>query len=296
MNPEFLNFRYTCKATLERPWDFDIVCKSAFTVIGLQKVDYCENLLKQVLLSESNSKLTFCFLRNSVATAHLKVAETMHVLGDTVVVNVRLENKSKRSLHSSRLVIRQRTRYKAKDFSGNDHYKDSMKEVTALSVPIKSSSGEDDWQEERIVIPSMTPLFKCKIIDIGYQLCYEIDQIISIAAPIVVVVLDRDMRVAEERPKKRIFTRPKLHDIERVSIMRNGAKGGGGFRSHIKLGQFRGKQLVYKPSVLGGNDITDSNECMHYGSSSFTPVYPCIEDIKSPENGTPTAAIVEQSS
>jgi hypothetical protein len=36
---DFGYVRYTCKATLERPWDFDILCKRAFTVIGIEDVN-----------------------------------------------------------------------------------------------------------------------------------------------------------------------------------------------------------------------------------------------------------------
>ncbi|KIH45791.1 arrestin domain protein, partial [Ancylostoma duodenale] len=36
---EFGHIRYTCRAICERPWDFDIVTRKAFTVIGIEDIN-----------------------------------------------------------------------------------------------------------------------------------------------------------------------------------------------------------------------------------------------------------------
>jgi hypothetical protein len=36
---EFGFIRYTCRAILERPWDFDVICCRAFTVVGIEDIN-----------------------------------------------------------------------------------------------------------------------------------------------------------------------------------------------------------------------------------------------------------------
>ena len=53
--------RYTCKAICERPWDFDIITRSAFTVIGIEDV----NEDTEVRIGEE-----FCIVRSKPRIRH----------------------------------------------------------------------------------------------------------------------------------------------------------------------------------------------------------------------------------
>ncbi|MFH4974770.1 hypothetical protein AB6A40_001479 [Gnathostoma spinigerum] len=300
---EFGHIRYTCRATCERPWDFDIVSKKAFTVIGIEDINENPALLEPTSASECNSSLRFCFRKQGSISAELSLDRAGFTPGENLYVNAKVQNDSQRVIKGMFLRMKQHVNYRAKTFAGSEHVK------TANKVIVKKERGEVAahcsylWNNEKIEVPSVPPkLSRCKIIEVTYSIELEVLGVLTVAIPIS------------------ICTIPRLSDF----IMK--AKNGNGSSSsgvvfvqdgdsvvHVTVTDERGQTIetseddnltpeteaiisrrkrvrmpssiltelypslpspYYKESHFGQSDISEDKENFQFGEKLFAPKYP----------------------
>ncbi|KAI1728827.1 arrestin domain-containing protein 17 [Ditylenchus destructor] len=163
---EFGFVRYTCRAICERPWDFDIVSRRAFTVIGIEDINEDPQALEPSSASNSMQHHQLCCIRQGEVSVEIKLERAGYTPGEQILLSGKIANCSRRLIKSACLRLRQHVTYRAKTFSGVDHTKQISREVAKLEKREIQPGTEQYWTQEKIVIPSVTPrLSKCKIIE-----------------------------------------------------------------------------------------------------------------------------------
>ncbi|VDN60865.1 unnamed protein product [Dracunculus medinensis] len=159
---EFGFIRYTCKATCERPWDFDIVCKKAFSVLQPAKI------------SECNSFARFCCRNQGSILAEMHLERTGFTPGESFCLNIAVRNDSYKTLKACIKFV-QTVNYKAKTFAGGEYVRSVDKVVIKKDISEINARKSFNWNERTIVIPSVPPaLGTCKIISIYYSLQLQV--------------------------------------------------------------------------------------------------------------------------
>ncbi|KAI6177456.1 Arrestin domain-containing protein 2 [Aphelenchoides bicaudatus] len=184
--------RYTCRAIAERPWDFDIISKVAFTVVGIEDINNNTDALAPATASDSNYNVRFCCRKQGSINAELSLARTGYTPGETIFVNALVNNQSSKTLKASYVRLKQEVKYKAKTFSGNEHVKTTSRLIEKQEKGEIAPHTEIRWTNEPIAIPSLTPrLSKCGIIEITYILELEADAGVTVQLPIIIGSIPR---------------------------------------------------------------------------------------------------------
>ncbi|PAV65405.1 hypothetical protein WR25_19321 isoform A [Diploscapter pachys] len=183
---EFGHIRYTCKAICERPWDFDIVCRKAFTVIGIEDINADPKLNEPLNVSDSNHTVALCCRSAGSVSGEIAVAKIGYTPGEVIAISYSATNNSSRS-RSICLRLVQNTTYKAKTFAGHEQVKSVTRVVQKIDKGEVSSHNSTEWLSEDIIIPSLAPrLGKCKIIYVTYAIELEIESTVTVKCPIVI--------------------------------------------------------------------------------------------------------------
>ncbi|VDM49232.1 unnamed protein product [Toxocara canis] len=310
---EFGYIRYTCKAICERPWDFDIVSKRAFTVVGIEDINEDPKFLEPATASDCNSSIRFCCRKQGPISAELSLDRSGFTPGEVICVNGKIRNDSQRTLRSSCLRLKQHVNYRAKTFAGSEHVKTSSK------VVVKKEKGEIaplsvfEWNNEKIILPSIPPrLSKCKIIEITYTLELQADNAVTAILPICVgtipLLADLMTRAAKNgrvesngrigQPEDTCgnesdsvvhvtvtdecgqpVSEPAVDDLspEMEALISS--------RKRVRMPSSILSELYptlpspyYKESHFGHVDITEDKENVQFGEKRFAPKYPFYTD------------------
>uniref|UniRef100_A0A914I6J9 Arrestin C-terminal-like domain-containing protein n=1 Tax=Globodera rostochiensis TaxID=31243 RepID=A0A914I6J9_GLORO len=159
---EFGFVRYTCRAVCESPWDFDTVCFLPFTVVGIEDLNCEAELLSLPLETRcSHSVGAFCVRLGSVST-ELRIARGGFTPGESVRVNAKVRNESRRTLRGS------------KTFAGAEQQRTTTNVVQTVRAKNVPSGGEFECSAMPLTVPSVPPRLtpKCRLIDVTY--CVEL--------------------------------------------------------------------------------------------------------------------------
>ncbi|KJH51371.1 arrestin domain protein [Dictyocaulus viviparus] len=174
------------KAICERPWDFDIATRKAFTVIGIEDINSDPKLNEPVYTSESNRNVAWCCHATGSITGELKLEKTGFTAGEKITVLYRLKNECSRT-KSVCIKLIQNAVYRAKTFAGHEQIKTTKQLILRNDKPEIPANSISDWLTDLIVVPSLPPrLGKCKIISITYRIDLEVDQIPIVSCDIVI--------------------------------------------------------------------------------------------------------------
>ncbi|VDD88179.1 unnamed protein product [Enterobius vermicularis] len=304
---EFGYIRYTCKAICERPWDFDIVSKRAFTVIGIEDINEDPKLLQPCTVSVSNSPVRFCCLKEGSVSAELSLNRTGFTPGEFFLVNAKIKNDSQKTLRSSCLRLKQNVTYRAKTFAGYENVKLSSKTVVKAERGEIAPHSSYSWNNEKIVIPSIPPrLSSCKIIEIAYTLELDVDDVVTAVIPIHIGtipflsdVLARlrnnrsdadngtDVEPDHEAPVQVTVTDAAGHVMNDSNMDRLSPEAEANYakRKRVRIPSSILSELYpslpspyYKESHFGKVDILDDRENVQYGEKNFAPKYPFYTD------------------
>ncbi|EGT34836.1 hypothetical protein CAEBREN_28317 [Caenorhabditis brenneri] len=199
---EFGHIRYTCKAICERPWDFDIVSRKAFTVVGIEDINSDPKLNEPVTCIESNHAVTFCCRSTGSVTGEIRIPKCGFTPGEKIDVSFKLVpislaypstffpfrviNLSSKTRNMALRFVQQTT-YKAKTFAGHEHIKTVVRIISKIDKGEVPGGTTTEWQDEAITIPSLPPkLGKCKILSVNYAVELEVEQTLTVPCSIVI--------------------------------------------------------------------------------------------------------------
>lgn len=307
---EFGHIRYTCKAICERPWDFDIVSRKAFTVVGIEDINSDPKLNEPITCIESNHAVTFCCRSTGSVTGEIRIPKCGFTPGEKIDVSFKVINLSSKTRNTALRFIQQTT-YKAKTFAGHEHIK------TVVRVISKTDKGEvpggttTEWQDESIIIPSLPPkLGKCKILSVNYAVELEVEQTLTVPCSIVIgsipqlaqLLIHSKQSVQSSGngsiPKSSIKDSPPKWDSEScvqvtitdesgqlVEELGNEMEALLSARKRVRMPSSILSELYptmpspyYKESFFGPSDISEEKEQAQFGETSFAPKYPFYTD------------------
>ncbi|KAE9416940.1 hypothetical protein Angca_008312 [Angiostrongylus cantonensis] len=183
---EFGYIRYTCKAICERPWDFDIVTRKGFTVIGIEDINSDPRLSKPISTSETNRTVALCCHATGSITGELSLEKTGFTAGETINISYRITNECSRGKPVC-LKLVQNTVYRAKTFAGHEQVKTTTQVILRNEKPEIPANTVSDLLTDVMVLPSLPPLLgRCKIISINYSIDLEVDQNTLVSCDVVI--------------------------------------------------------------------------------------------------------------
>ncbi|KAK6740846.1 hypothetical protein RB195_008976 [Necator americanus] len=304
---EFGHIRYTCRAICERPWDFDIVSRKAFTVIGIEDINSDPRLNEPVSSCESNHTVAWCCRSNGSITAELKLEKSGYTPGEKINASYRISNNSSRAKPVCLKFI-QNTVYKAKTFAGHEEVKATTRVILKIDRPEILSNTTSDWLTVEIVVPSLPPrLGKCKILSVVYSLELDIDQTLTVTCPVIIGSIPQLIELLnhtkarngksslrDSPPKK---TSPTSDNCVQVTItdesgqtvcgeqLSNEMEALLSSRKRVRMPSSILSELYptmpspyYRESFFGPVDISDEKESAQYGEKMFAPKYPFYTD------------------
>ncbi|EPB72207.1 arrestin domain protein [Ancylostoma ceylanicum] len=304
---EFGHIRYTCRAICERPWDFDIVTRKAFTVIGIEDINSDARLNEPVSSSESNHTVAWCCRSTGTITGELKLDKSGFTPGEKMSASYSISNNSTRAKPVCLKFI-QNAVYKAKTFAGHEQVRTTTRVILKIDQPEILSNTTSEWVTVEIVVPSLPPrLGKCKILSVTYSLDLEIDQTLTVSCPVVIGSIPQlidlvnhtkarngKSNLRDSPPKKAL---PANDNCVQVTItdesgqtvcgeqMSNEMDALLSARKRVRMPSSILSELYptmpspyYRESFFGPVDISDEKECAQYGEKMFAPKYPFYTD------------------
>uniref|UniRef100_A0AC34Q5Y0 Arrestin C-terminal-like domain-containing protein n=1 Tax=Panagrolaimus sp. JU765 TaxID=591449 RepID=A0AC34Q5Y0_9BILA len=183
---EFGFVRYTCKATCERPWDFDIVARKVFTVIGIEDINGDAEALSPASTADSNYNIRFCCRKQGCVSGEMSIERSGYTPGEVINVHCKINNESQRTIRTPLIRIRQEVNYKAKTFSGSECTRKTSRNVMTVEKPDVAASSVREW-DEKVILPSLAPrLSKCSSINLQYFLELIVDQKLKLSLPLII--------------------------------------------------------------------------------------------------------------
>ncbi|TKR76313.1 hypothetical protein L596_017470 [Steinernema carpocapsae] len=300
--------RYTCRAICERPWDFDIVTKKAFTVIGIEDINEDPKAAQPASASDSNSSIKFCCRKNGNVITELSVERTGYTPGEVVRIKGKITNQSSRTLKNSSLRLRQHVSYKAKTFAGTEHVKNASKVVYSKTLGEVAPNQSLSLDHESISVPALPPrLSNCHIIDLRYTIDAQADGSNVVSVPLVIgtIPLLADLVMFKGRPKasnghSNGLDSPPIQvtitdESGLTTVSNEHGNHGDELTAECEAVALSKKRVrmpssilselyptlpspYYKESHFGAVDISDEREQTHYGDTKFAPKYPFYTD------------------
>ena len=168
--------RYTLCSIIEMPWRLNETCKMMITIICLTDL----NRMPRLRLAQTVSNtITVCCMccRSAPIDMVLSVMKTGYVLGEAVVFNAVVNNRSRRKLGNVLLKLVQKVKLNSRSKS-----RTSSRVVTKIARQEEGTSGIEplsrvEWTDSVLTIPSTCPstMKSSKIIEINYQLVLYIE-------------------------------------------------------------------------------------------------------------------------
>lgn len=265
----YIFLRYTCKATLERPWDSDILCKRAFTVIGLEDLNECEEAEKPINLSETSSiGLPLCFRTFGTISTTLSIPKSGFVAGEKLKETlIHVRNDSSKNVRFCRMTLKQTVRYSAKDFSGYSDARTQTKNLLKVEKGFVKSDDEFLWDKDFFKFPPVVSnMSACRIIQFDYCIKLEVDGCPKYVIPIVIGAVPR---LPDDVINGEMNLRCEGNENCQLS------------KSTQSLRDILTSSKKFAPkfcdSIFGSVDISEEKEQVHFGEMLFTPKYPCYD-------------------
>ncbi|VDM64212.1 unnamed protein product [Angiostrongylus costaricensis] len=280
---EFGYIRYTCKAICERPWDFDIVTRKGFTVIGIEDINSDPRLNEPISASETNRTVALCCHATGSITGELSLEKTGFTAGETINISYR----------SVRL---------AKTFAGHEQVKTTTQVILRNGKPeVSPLTNAVQIVKVKMVLPSLPPrLGRCKIISISYSIDLEVDQNIIVSCDVVIGTIPllsellnhtkarngkdslnskKDLATADncvqltitDESGETIFGEQLSSEVDALMSSRKRVRMPSSILSELYPTM---PSPYYRESFYGPVDISDEKESAQYGEKMFTPKYP----------------------
>ncbi|VDO90973.1 unnamed protein product [Heligmosomoides polygyrus] len=302
---EFGHIRYTCRAICERPWDFDIVSRKAFTVIGVEDINSDPRLNEPISTCESNHTVAWCCRATGSITAELKLEKSGFTPGEKISVSYRSVLSGSATTVLELLSI---GRIASGTFAGHEQMKSTTRVILKIDKPEVPANTSTGWLVETITVPSLPPrLGKCKIVSVTYSIDLEIDQTLVVSCPVVIGSIPqlvellnhtrsrngksslRDSPPKGDSPTNDSCVQVTITDESGQTIcgeqMSDEIDALLSARKRVRMPSSILSELYpsmpspyYRESFFGPVDISDEKECAQYGEKLFAPKYPFYTD------------------
>ncbi|GMR44376.1 hypothetical protein PMAYCL1PPCAC_14571 [Pristionchus mayeri] len=308
--------RYTCRAIAERPWDFDIVSRTAFTVVGIEDINSDPALCEPTCATESNQTVAaLCWKASGSVQAELSLTKSGYTPGEIIeavgkVSTLIVQNSSSKARKAC-LKLTQHVVYKAKTFAGHEQSKVTKKQILRKELGEVAAHASLDGPVERMRIPALPPrLGRCKSILVAYTVDLEVESTVTSSIPITLgtIPLLSDLLTHSKQsvvkngsgngnPMHKI-SMPGDDAIVQVTItdedgqtrdeddeMSNELDAFLSARKRVRMPSSILSELYptmpspyYRESFFGKVDISDEKESIQFGESEFAPKYPFYTD------------------
>ncbi|KAF8357554.1 arrd-17 [Pristionchus pacificus] len=307
--------RYTCRAIAERPWDFDIVSRTAFTVVGIEDINSDPTLCEPTSATESNQTVAaLCWKASGSVQAELSVAKSGYTPGEMIEAvakaSTRFVQNNSSKTRKVCLKLTQHAVYKAKTFAGHEQSKVTKKQIMRKELGEAATHAQLDAAVERMQIPSLPPrLGRCKSIHISYTIDLEVESTLTTSIPITLgtIPLLADLLTHSKQsvvkngsnvgPLHKI-SMPGEDTVVQVTItdedglthteddsISNELDAFLSARKRVRMPSSILSELYptmpspyYRESFFGKVDISDEKESIQFGDNEFAPKYPFYTD------------------
>ncbi|KAK3097174.1 hypothetical protein FSP39_007115 [Pinctada imbricata] len=256
--------RYWVKATVEKPWSFDHVTKTAFSVISALDLNSLPDANTSVRNGSHAQLCCLCCLSGPI-TAQLSLERRGFVSGEPILINAEVDNMSRRKIRQTSVALKMTTTF---------HSGTKSRSITTQLAKIQHGpvgrGNANTWNEEKLYLPPLPPSFLlgCSIIDIHYTLELQVDPVgpgFEILVPVEII----------------IGTVPLHSSIQHhARVSQYGADSGTGdlYRTSTtapeRLEFFNSLSVTYSDSIFGSVSIKEDDDPEYTrGNLHFTPVY-----------------------
>ncbi|KAJ8302419.1 hypothetical protein KUTeg_018815 [Tegillarca granosa] len=157
--------RYTCKATIDRPWKFDQSSKRAFTM---------------PIIAEREETMQGCCCDAGKLGVSLHLNKSGYVPGEPIVYDITIHNNTDTTITSVTLTLRQIVKYTGFSdslfSSGNPKYHTKTQDISLFGHAVNIGQNSTHSINRATLVPSLPPshLEGCNIIDIDYIIILKI--------------------------------------------------------------------------------------------------------------------------
>ncbi|KAK3085924.1 hypothetical protein FSP39_010765 [Pinctada imbricata] len=250
--------RYTCKASLDRPWKFNESTKRAFTIIRHFDLNHIPTALMPVFAEQRQSIEGCCCSAGDIEVS-MGLNKTGYVPGEPILYDINITNNSDNVIREAHLVLIQNvtyTGYSDSIFSSNKpHYHPKVDNFTLYHGKITCNKGTSFKVNQACFVPSLPPsdLPGCNIIDIKYTVKLIVPCGMStckLVKPILVGTIPINIPVVT----------PPTQSVEPTAP--------------IEPPAYEAPPPSYSESVFGHVDVRDENDDEHTsGNMNWAPAY-----------------------
>jgi hypothetical protein len=174
--------RYTVEATIDKPWKFDHVTRTAFTVIGILDLNTEALEFRSPFTASNETVVQCCCWTSGTVSATVMLNKRCFVPGETVFISAEIFNRSQTNVCKTRAALKQYTEFRgvSDSFFSSGNMKSRWESSVAADVNVDqevTAGTTGSWHNVALVIPSIPPsrLVGCNIINVNYVLKIYVD-------------------------------------------------------------------------------------------------------------------------
>lgn len=168
--------RYWCMAKICVPWSFDRQTIKMFTVLNHLDLNNFKSLAETHSLSDSRKLCCMCCSTGPINLS-LQLNKSGFVSGESIMVNIVLENESNRDLAGPKIEFFSKLRFHA-----GAKVKTITRLISILNLDKKvSARSTEKFNQIQIFVPQLCPtsMSMCKILEVSYFLSVRLDVSLS---------------------------------------------------------------------------------------------------------------------
>lgn len=178
---QYGSVRYLASVKIDKPWKFDHVTKSAFTVLSILDLNREPATLQEPFTLQENKDVSYCCCVSGLVDASFTINRRCFVPGETIVINGQIINNSNSTISQTTTTLKESIEFLAQSQSifgsGMIHVKSTKQVVDSFIRGEIAAGGTDVWTNVTMTLPSLPPsrLVGCECINITYHLKFKID-------------------------------------------------------------------------------------------------------------------------
>lgn len=274
----FGHVRYWLKASIDRPWRFDITTKSVFTVIEYVDINTDPQLLRPCQVEEQEQYGFACF--SGPISVTVQTDRRGYCPGESVAISAFINNQSSSHVDGVEILLLQTSIYTVKL---GKHLKRVVEKVAKVKKDEIRGGGDHHLELVPFPIPSLPPTMKsCNCIKISYELKFIVQVAGGLSKDLTVTIPITIGSVPYRPPSLFPEVEPSAPPLSPPPYSEDA--------------QLYPVLPTYAECVYGGVAIRDENDAGDMMSdSTFTPMYPFVSDYQIPSTASPGAAAAQES-